>query len=454
MNSRIKKIAFGILAILTVVITSICIFAYTKVDQAVNSMQSIDKKEIKQMVNENLSEETLTQLKDTLTVAVFGLDSRDGEIESGANSDVIIIASINNKTGEIKMASIYRDTCLKTGDDRYRKVNEAYAIGGPKKAVAVLSENLDLQIDEYITVNWASVATAINILGGIDADISTAEMKYINGYITETVNSTGIGSFQLKQSGLQHLDGIQAVAHCRIRYTDNDFKRTERQREVIGQMLSKAKTADWATINNIIVTVLPTLSTSFDTGDVIALGRNILKYNLSETSGFPFTHVEKTVDKQAFVFADDLTSNVSELHKFLYGTENYQPSKMVQSISEAVSQKMKRKEYSSSNVADSVPDPVPVTETEAYVVPEPEAADEAINESEPVEPISETMEMESQESIQTENYGPGYVTTEPIKEEDMQEETVEYGPGTVFPEETIMETEAESEAANEPVQMQ
>ena len=137
MNSRIKKIAFGILAILTVVITSICIFAYTKVDQAVNSMQSIDKKEIKQMVNENLSEETLTQLKDTLTVAVFGLDSRDGEIESGANSDVIIIASINNKTGEIKMASIYRDTCLKTGDDRYRKVNEAYAIGGPKKAVAV-----------------------------------------------------------------------------------------------------------------------------------------------------------------------------------------------------------------------------------------------------------------------------------------------------------------------------
>ena len=352
------------------------------------------------------------------------------------------------------MASIYRDTCLKTGDDRYRKVNEAYAIGGPKKAVAVLNENLDLQIDEYITVNWASVATAINILGGIDADISTAEMKYINGYITETVNSTGIGSFQLKQSGLQHLDGIQAVAHCRIRYTDNDFKRTERQREVIGQMLSKAKTADWATINNIIVTVLPTLSTSFDTGDVIALGRNILKYNLSETSGFPFTHVEKTVDKQAFVFADDLTSNVSELHKFLYGTENYQPSKMVQSISEAVSQKMKRKEYSSSNVADSVPDPVPVTETEAYVVPEPEAADEAINESEPVEPISETMEMESQESIQTENYGPGYVTTEPIKEEDMQEETVEYGPGTVFPEETIMETEAESEAANEPVQMQ
>lgn len=448
MKNQIKKIIFSIVTILVITITSICIFAYTKIDHAVQSMQSIDKAEIKQMLNENLSEDTLTQLKENLTVAIFGLDSRDGGVESGANSDVIIIASINNNTGEIKMASIYRDTCLKTGDDRYRKVNEAYAIGGPKKAVSVLNENLDLQIDEYITVNWASVATTINILGGMEVDVSESEMKYINGYITETVNSTGIGSVQLTHSGLQHLDGIQSVAHCRIRYTDNDFKRTERQREIISQMLLKARNADWATINNIIVTVFPTVSTSFDTSDVISLGKNVMKYNMTETVGFPFTHVEKTVDKQAFVFADDLASNVSELHKFLYGTESYKPSEMVDSISEAISHKM----YKKATV--SVPEPVAVKETNVQINTEPEPEQiyaPAENPQQATEPTSgETMnetEVDLTEESTDENFGPGYVSES--ESEGKQDETMEYGPGMVdlIDEETEAETVIENEPA-------
>lgn len=131
------------------------------------------------------------------------------------------------------------------------------ATGGPKQAVQMLNENLDVEIDDYVAVTWKSVADAINILGGVDLEVTKSEFRYINAFITETVKSTGIGSYQLKASGMQHLDGVQAVAYCRLRLMDNDFKRTERQQKVLQLVLEKAKHADFATLNNIIETVFP-----------------------------------------------------------------------------------------------------------------------------------------------------------------------------------------------------
>lgn len=206
---------------------------YKKIEKKVELVQPIQKEEIQIMTNENIPEEVVSTLKEKWTVALFGIDSRDMTEMDSSNSDVIILASVNNSTGEIKLASVYRDTCLKTGKNRYKKVNEAYGIGGPKKAIEVLNENLDLQIDDYVAVNWAAVATAINMLGGVDIEITDREFKYINAYITETVNSTGIPSVHLESAGPNHLDGVQAVAYSRIRYSDNDFKRTERQRLVL-----------------------------------------------------------------------------------------------------------------------------------------------------------------------------------------------------------------------------
>ena len=128
-------------------------------------------------------------------------------------SDVIIICNINQETGEIKLVSLFRDTYLNVDDKNgYNKINQAYFRGGPKQAVEALNRNLDLEIDDYATFNWKAVADAINILGGVDVELSKAEFYYINAYITETVNSTGVGSYQLKSAGPNHLDGIQAVA--------------------------------------------------------------------------------------------------------------------------------------------------------------------------------------------------------------------------------------------------
>ena len=193
----------------------------------------------------------------TWTVAVFGVDSRDGNTKK-ALADVQMICTLDRETGEIRLVSVYRDTYLKIDSKgTYHKINEAYFKGGQKQAVDALAENLDLDIDDYATFNWKAVAEAINVLGGIDLEITPAEFKYINAFITETVNSTGLGSVQLKQAGPNHLDGVQAVAYCRLRLMDTDFQRTERQRKVITLALEKARQADAATLTSLAKAILP-----------------------------------------------------------------------------------------------------------------------------------------------------------------------------------------------------
>ncbi|RHB42126.1 LytR family transcriptional regulator [Enterocloster aldenensis] len=421
MNKRIVEISAAVMLALTTVLALIAFIGYKKVDQTLGLMQRTDKEEIKEMTNPNISNDVVSTLKENWTVALFGLDTRDTDGLSGANSDVIILASINNKTGDINLISVYRDTCLKTGDNRYRKVNEAYAIGGPKKAVEVLNENLDLEIDDYVAVNWKAVATAINILGGVDIEITKDELKYINGYITETVNSTGIGSYQIHEAGMQHLDGIQAVAYSRIRYTaGNDYKRTERQRTVLAAVLEKAKHSDWSTLNNVIVTVFPMTSSSIDTNDVITVAMNVANYKLIKTGGFPFDVIEKSVDKQDYVFPDTLETNVSKLHEFLYGTDAYTPSDKISSISNKIDNKRlgSKRNISSTIQQETMPTEVnnePETEeamSQTVAIVSDETEENMDNMTEPetnIEPeVGPGIQISTPEEKTKENYGPGF----------------------------------------------
>lgn len=314
---------------------------HKKADEALAMVQTVDKEEVKELENEHISEETVMQLRDHWTVAAFGLDSRDSENLKNGNSDVIILIDMNGKTGAIKLVSVYRDTCLDIGGQTYRKANAAYANGGPKQAVKMLNDNLDIEVDDYVAVTWKSVADAINILGGVDLEVTKSEFRYINAFITETVKSTGIGSYQLKSAGMQHLDGVQAVAYCRLRLMDNDFKRTERQQKVLKLALEKARKADMATLNNIIVTVFPQTASSIETDDLIAVMKNILKLHISDTEGFPTEYVCERAGGADYVFPKDLSQNVAELHRFLYGTEEYKPSSHVQAVSESIDRKRK-----------------------------------------------------------------------------------------------------------------
>ena len=276
------------------------------------------------------------------TVAVFGVDSRDGNLGAGALSDVIMLASINRKTGDVNLTSVYRDTYLQIDDEgKYHKINEAYFKGGPKQAIATLNRNFDLDIDDYMTFNWKAVAEGLNVLGGVDLDISDKEFAYINAFITETVQGTGLGSVQLEHSGMNHLDGVQAVAYARLRLMDTDFNRTARQRKVLELAMQKAKAASKKTLVATAMTVMPDIQTSIGADDILDIAKTVKKYNIQNAVGFPFSRDTTNVGKMNVVVPATLVSNVAQLHPFLYGDDaaGFTPSAKVQEISAHIQKK-------------------------------------------------------------------------------------------------------------------
>lgn len=337
-KSQKKKIIIAVVIALLLVIAAAGFGVYKYFDNKVESMDPGDfnKTEVQ---NLNISEEKRDQMeKGFLTVAVFGVDSRDNSLGKGNQSDVIMIANLDRETGEIKLVSVFRDTYLNVSDkDSYNKINAAYASGGPEAAVKALNKNLDLNITHYATFNWKAVATVINILGGVEIDISPSEFYYINAFITETVNGTGIGSTQLSGPGVHNLDGVQAVAYGRLRLMDSDYARTERQRIVLQKAFDKLKQSDLATLNSVVGHVMEMSATNIRWEELLELATGISKYHLGETAGFPAARGEAKIkiggNKLSCVIPQTLESNVISLHQFLYNETDYVPSETVKTIS-------------------------------------------------------------------------------------------------------------------------
>ena len=429
-----KQIAVLVAASACVIIIAGCMlyhWAKAQTAEALAMAQTVDKAEVKEMKNDNIAEKTSVQLRDHWTVAAFGLDSREPENLKSGNSDVIILMDMDGKTGSVKLVSVYRDTCMDIGKGTLRKANAAYANGGPKQAVRMLNDNLDMEIDDYIAVTWKSVADAVNVLGGVDLEVTKNEFRYINAFITETVKSTGIGSHQLKALGMQHLDGVQAVAYCRLRLMDSDFKRTERQQKVLRLALEKAKKADMTTLNNLMVTILPQTATSIETDDLFAVMKNILKLHITETHGFPSEYVCEKSGGADYVFPNDLERNVKELHEFLYNTEDYNPSGYVLRTSEAIEEKKNRSKRKKTQ-------------------PEEERWTEQAQDQ------PETTQAETESNIPEMETEPEFwdLATEPFLEtipETEQKEPNGYGPGfEAVPETNEVTTESQAEIQSQP----
>ena len=298
----------------------------------------IDTQDIKAediVINEEVKMNKEVDLGDGYTnVALFGVDSRDGNLGEGNRTDCIIVASLNNETKEIKMVSVYRDTLLDLSEGTYQKCNAAYSYGGPVLAINMLNMNLDLDIQDYVTVDFGAIADAIDLLGGVEIEVTEEELPYINQYIPETANSAGKAANYLSSAGLQTLDGTQATTYARIRSTaGGDFTRTERQRLVIEKMFEKAKSADLGTLNAIIDKVFPQVSTSFTLQEILKYATAYSEYKLVGNMGFPQDNYTELVSGLgSIVVPDDLVSNVTKLHDFLFGTTGYIPSSTVQTV--------------------------------------------------------------------------------------------------------------------------
>ncbi len=274
------------------------------------------------------------------TVAVFGVDSRDGNLEKGALADVNMIVSLDRSNGNIRLISVYRDTYVQIDENgKFHKFNEAYFKGGPKQALWTMKHNLGIEPDDYVTFNWKAVIDAINIMGGVDIEITEPEFVYINSFITETVESTGIGSVHLKHAGMNHLDGVQAVAYARLRLMDTDYNRTERQRKVVSLLVDKIKAADLKKRYEVVTSVLPETKTSITVDDLLPFAKNARRFHIGATGGFPFERDTATVDKKNCVIAVTLESNVKALHAFLFDDMDYRPSSSVREISKKIVKK-------------------------------------------------------------------------------------------------------------------
>ena len=338
-NKKKKKkklnIFVKILIVLLIIIIGIVIAGYLFINSKLSMLQTETIDTTAVGIDSGVAE----SLQGYRNIALLGIDSRADDYSPGNRSDCIIIASLNEKTNEVKLTSVYRDTYVyveENGNKKLDKITHAYAYGGAQNTLKSLNEALDLNITEYVTVNFDAVIAAVDALGGITIDIDSSELKYINDYIDATSSSSGVSSSHITRTGSQELDGVQAVAYSRIRYTaGGDYKRTERMRDVISAMLAKAQTLSLGQLNSFANTILPRISTNITSGEILGLIPSLATINVSDSQGWPY-EVKGITLNAWYGVPVTLESNVVELHKELFGQEDYQVSDTVKEMSDAI----------------------------------------------------------------------------------------------------------------------
>ena len=339
--SKPRKKSKKVLFVLEIIVLLLFIGGLYVYGQISARLDKIDIKETDLAEQDIVTNDQAPQMTGYTTYALFGLDHRSkNEKLNTENSDTIIIASINNDTKAVKLVSVYRDTLLNVKDDTYSKANSAYALGGPTQAVSMLNTNLDLNITDYVAIDFNALVTVVDCLGGLDIPLSYAEIVHMNNYCVETSEETGKSYTPVELPdpkpedeeaivGTYHLNGVQATSYCRIRYTASlDMGRTERQRRVIQMIVDKAKKAGLSTIFDIMDQVFPMVTTSVSKTEILKMIPTVIGYSIDETTGFPLDYKFATV-KGSVIVPATLESNVLKVHQFLYGNTNYSPTQDV-----------------------------------------------------------------------------------------------------------------------------
>ncbi|HUM83181.1 MAG TPA: LCP family protein [Lachnospiraceae bacterium] len=352
-NSRKKKkrgsLLLFIVEIVILAVLVVGVFVYAKLNEGIRNIgtstptadsdpnANTDDVVINSIVTQD------ERLQGYTNIALVGIDTRDSKDIDYANSDTMIIASINNDTMGVRMVSLYRDTYLNIDPEnwKFEKANAAYCNGSAKQLLSMLNANLDLNITDYVVVDFSAVAKLVDDLGGISVYMTKEEVVHLNNYCVETAKVTGGTYTKLvpsEEPATYDLNGVQAVSYARIRYTaGNDPKRTQRQRLVIEKIVEKAKTQGISAIQSVITDVFPMCKTSFSSAQIIKMASQMFNYNIEYTSGFPFEHIEDNIGDLDAVIPVTLSDNVVELHKFLFDDDNYQVSDKVAEYSKEIS---------------------------------------------------------------------------------------------------------------------
>lgn len=294
---------------------------------------------------EDIDKEAITQsliekYNGNLSIAFFGVDSREGSLGAGTRSDSMMICVVDSESHEIKLVSLYRDTYLNCGEDYYNKCNTAYALGGPERALSMININTDSYVNQYVTVGFEGLIGVIDALGGIPIEVKEEEIFHLNNYQKTMAEEFGTDYTPVVFAGTQILDGLQATAYCRIRYTTgDDFRRAERQRNVVSAILERAGHVSVGSLTKAVSAVFPHIATSLDINDIISMLSVVEDYQVTTSDGFPFKGLRNggTIGScGSCVVPTDLEQNVIKLHEILYNEENYQVSDAVKKYSKKI----------------------------------------------------------------------------------------------------------------------
>lgn len=343
---RRRRAIFLIVEIAILVVLSIVLFLWMRYgSRAVQALNEIEHIEISSasLSSNSVTEQTEEVRKGFETIAFFGVDNRsEGNYDSG-NSDSMIVCAINLDTKEMNMISVYRDTVMDVdGKGMLRKCNYAYAVGGHENAINMLNRNLDLNIQDFVAVDFSGLIDCIDAVGGVEIDVTKEEIQWLNMYIEEMAEDTGRTSKYVQKSGPQTLNGMQATAYCRIRYTaGDDFMRATRQRTVISKLVDKAKECNVDQLLDLVTTLAPKVATSFDTNEIIQHAMALREYSIANTGGYPFFKVagEYGGNINDAVVPATTETNVKKLYEELYADPAHECSETVLDISYRIQKK-------------------------------------------------------------------------------------------------------------------
>lgn len=346
-NKKAKYILFGV-EIVVILVMVVVLFKVMNSDAVAGPQVTYidpDKVAVPSKVQEQTQEGGT--MHGYMNVALFGVDAQsEKELFGKSRSDCIMIANINLDTGEIKLVSVYRDTYLNLGTDDYEKCTHAYFYGGAEQAVKMLNMNLDMNITDFVAVSYKGLSEVIDGLGGIYIDVDSEELKHINNYQIGVAGVLETDYTPVEKTGYQLLNGIQATAYCRIRQTaGSDFKRTERQREVLMAIEDQAKQKDLVTLTKVFNDCIGDVYTTINSDDILELLGNISNYSIVDETGFPKEDLRYPASigaKGSCIVPTDLEANVKWLHQYLFGEEDYQVTDTVKELSEKIKEDTKR----------------------------------------------------------------------------------------------------------------
>lgn len=314
--SRKKKIITIVGSIIAIVlITALSFIGYSYYLYSKMDNHNMDRDAV---LNEGGKKE---EYKHITNIALFGVDNSSDEKVGMADCNMIL--TINNDTKELKLTSILRDTFVDIPGHSPSNINMAMADGGPELSLKTINTNFDLDIDKFVSVNLNSLPKIIDEVGGVEINVDAEELKFINSYIDGINKLNGTKEAHVVSTGKQLLNGTQATAFCRIRYTEgSDFKRTDRQREVFGEIFESLTSLGMGDLYSFVEEVLPIVSTNLTYGEIVSIGSDILSIGNVELQENRFPndgdHWSSITETGWYRLNIDKEATTEKMHKFIY----------------------------------------------------------------------------------------------------------------------------------------